>query len=293
MPAGPFFSIIVPTLDRIDQLAECLDGMRQFEYPAGDFEVIVVDDASRMPAEALASHRASGVSVRFVRTDTNHGPAAARNLGARHARGEYLAFIDDDCLPPPDWLQKLRVLLEAVPGSMVGGPIVSGNPGSLCSAASVTILDTVFRDYNHDYRNARFLTAANLALSAERFSQIGGFDTAFRTSEDREFCARWLRKGFPLLYAPEAVMVHKDRLDIRGFWRRHYGYGKGAYHFRAQSASRNGKTIRLERPAFYWRLLCSPFRSGFGARAALIAILVMISQIASAAGFLSERRNSN
>jgi GT2 family glycosyltransferase len=292
MPEGPFFSIIVPTHDRIDQLALCLGAIRQIEYPRSDCEVIVVDDASRTPAEALASQQASEVSVRFVRTDSNQGPAAARNFGARHARGRYLAFTDDDCLPPPDWLQKLRSLLEAAPASMVGGPVASGSPNSMCSTASAAILEVVFRHYNHDHRNARFLTTANLALPAELFSRIGGFNPEFRTSEDREFCARWLREGFPLLYAPEAVMVHRDQSDLREFWRRHYNYGKGAYRFRAQSASREGGAVKLEPPAFYWQLFRCPFSKGVGVRAALTAFLVLISQLASALGFLSERRGS-
>jgi GT2 family glycosyltransferase len=292
MPEGPFFSIIVPTHDRIDQLALCLGAMRQLEYPRSDFEVIVVDDASIMPAETLAAHPAIEVGVRFLRTDTNQGPAAARNLGARHARGRYLAFTDDDCLPPPDWLQKLRNLLEVTPASMVGGPVASGSPNSLCSAASAAILEAVFRHYNHDHRNARFLTTANLSLPAALFSQIGGFNPEFRTSEDREFCARWLREGFPLLYAPEAVMVHRDQPNLREFYRRHYNYGKGAYRFRAQSASREGEAVKLEPSAFYWQLLRSPFVKGFGARAALIAFLVLVSQLASALGFFAEWRGS-
>ncbi len=214
MPEGPFFSIIVPTHDRIDQLGLCLGAMRQLEYPRSDLEVIVVDDGSIIPAETLASHPAVEGSVQFVRTGTNHGPAAARNLGARHARGRYLAFTDDDCLPPPAWLHKLRESLEAAPGSMVGGPVASGSPNNLCSAASAAILEAVFRHYNHDHRNARFLTTSNLALPAALFSQIGGFNPEFRTSEDREFCARWLRNGFPLVCIPEAVMVHKDRTNL-------------------------------------------------------------------------------
>ncbi len=292
MPEGPFFSIIVPTHDRIDQLALCLGAIRQIEFPRSDCEVIVVDDASRIPAEALSTHQATEVSVRFVRTDTNQGPAAARNLGARHARGRYLAFTDDDCLPPPDWLQKLRNSLETTPASMVGGPVASGSPNSLCSAASAAILEAVFRHYNHDHRNARFLTTANLALPAGLFSQIGGFNPEFRTSEDREFCARWLREGFPLLYAPEAVMVHRDQSNLRGFWRRHFNYGKGAYRFRARSASREGEAVKLEPLAFYWLLLCFPFSKGFGVKTTLTAFLVLISQLASALGFLSEWRGS-
>ena len=81
-------------------------------------------------------------------------------------------------------------------------------------------------------------------------------------------------------------------LTFLKFLRRHYNYGKGAYRFRVQLASTEGGAVKLEPPAFYWRLLRSPFRKGLGFRAALMALLVLISQLASALGFLSEWRSS-
>ncbi len=80
----------------------------RLDYPADQFEVIVIDDGSSMPIDAW-----SGDSrVRVIRQD-NKGPAAARNAGIASARGAFLAFTDDDCVPEPGWL---AALVEALAG---------------------------------------------------------------------------------------------------------------------------------------------------------------------------------
>src|SRR5947209_15153256 len=119
----PSISIVVPTYRRQRQLAACLGSLAALEYPAGRFEVIVVDDDRDAPLESTIEPHRKRLSITLVRTQ-HGGPAAARNAGARHAEGSLLAFIDDDCLADRGWLQALARSATAAPGCGVGGPIV-------------------------------------------------------------------------------------------------------------------------------------------------------------------------
>ena len=98
--ALPFCSVIVPTRDRPDSLAECVAALSRLDYPSDRFEVIVVDDGSAAPLSGLVDEARGKVSITLVRQESA-GPGVARNTGARTARGELLVFTDDDCRPDP------------------------------------------------------------------------------------------------------------------------------------------------------------------------------------------------
>ncbi len=288
MEAGPTFSVIVPTYNRPADLRACLAALRAIEYPRNEFEVIVADDASEPALEVPVS--ADGMCIRLVRAPQNEGPAAARNRAASCARGKLLAFTDDDCLPERDWLTRLAAAFEESPAAVVGGAVLDGTSHSLFSAASAAITNVVFGHYNSDREHARFLSTANLAVPADVFRQLGGFDTGFRRSEDREFCDRCLRTGVQLRYDPRAVIVHHPASGFRAFWRRHHGYGEGAYAFWKHKRAADGPDMRREPSGFYGRLLCAPLLEERSARAVLLTALVLLSQCASALGFAAAAR---
>jgi GT2 family glycosyltransferase len=270
----PVFSVIVPTYNRPTRLRECLSALRALEYPPSGFEVIVVDDGSEPPVPGE-------VSVRMIRSPRNEGPAAARNRGAAQARGAFLAFVDDDCLPRADWLTELERSLGDAPGCVVGGPMVNGFPDDLGSIASAAIVECALAHYNADPGQAQFLVSANLAMPADLFRRVGGFDAALRTAEDRDFCQRCRQHGVRLVYATNAIVVHRQSPGLRVFWRRHYDYGRGAWHYWRGKAP-------VAPVSFYGKLVLSPLSRSRGPRALLAVPLVLLSQIASALGLLAE-----
>ena len=115
MDTRPSFSIIVPTYNRPRPLAACLHSLARLNYPSDRLEIIVVNDGG----ERLV--KLPEVLNLREHVQANAGPAAARNYGANHAAGEFLAFVDDDCQPEPDWLARLAVQLEETPESLAGG----------------------------------------------------------------------------------------------------------------------------------------------------------------------------
>jgi glycosyltransferase involved in cell wall biosynthesis len=290
----PSFSIIIPSYCRPTQLAECLRALSRLEYPRDRFEVIVVDDGGDAPLDDVVAPFGCNLSLALLR-QPNAGPAAARNLGAERARGELLAFTDDDCLPDPCWLTALADTLGRAPDCMVGGAVVNAATGRLCSVTSQLITDLVYRHYNADPLHARFLASNNLALSLRGFREIGGFDPGFRTSEDRELCDRWLHRGRRILYHPAALVRHAHHLNVWSFSRQHFGYGRGAAHFHRLRATRQSGSLLADsrfhldiRNWLHYPLTTVPIR-----QVVPVAALLVLWQITNLAGFLSEtiRRN--
>ena len=286
----PLVSVIIPSYGRPVQLAACLRSVVASDFPPGPFEVLVVDDGNAERLEWQVDRPSAAADVTWVRLPENRGPAEARNAGARVARGRCLAFIDDDCIADPAWLAGLYTISVANPGAAVGGRIVDGSGGNLYCAADQAILDVVYAYYNTDPSHARFFSTSNLAVPADAFRDTGGFDAALRTSEDREFCARWLAAGRRMVFAADAVAVHAATSSALRFWRRHYAFGEGAYRFRSRHDRSAGSRVTLEPPEFYTRLVFNPMTRPTTSKGAATAALIVVSQFASALGFLAARR---
>ena len=105
------------------------------------------------------------------------GPARARNLGARAARGRLLAFTDDDCRPEPGWLAALEAALAARPGAMVGGRVTNLLADNPFAEASQLVTDIVYAHYNAGPGDARFV-ASNNSPSPPRTSRPPGASTS-------------------------------------------------------------------------------------------------------------------
>ena len=284
----PFFSIIIPTYDRPAELPGCLEALTRLRFPRDSFEVLVVDDGSPAPPDAAVQRFRDRLPISLL-TAVHGGPAAARNHGAERAEGRFVAFTDDDCRPAPDWLDALAARCADAPNHIIGGRTLNALAENPYAAASQLILDVVYGHYNSAAAGeARFFASNNMTLAADRFRAIGGFDRDFSTSEDRELCDRWLRHGYRLTYAPEALVYHAHPLSLRSFWWQHFGYGRGAWRFHQVRAQRGSGPFRPDWK-FYRRLASAPFTQVRAPRIPMVAALILLSQMANSAGFLYER----
>ena len=196
-------------------------------------------------------------------------------------------------MPTHDWLERLAAHCETVTDHVVGGRTLNGLPANVYSTASQVHVDYLYRYYNVNAGKARFFSSNNLAVPASLFREVGGFDVSLRTGEDREFCDRWIHRGYRLVYNPEVVVYHAHALTFRTFWRQHYDYGRGAFRFRRAGARRREQRMRLEPLAFYLNLLRYPLSHSCGVHALSLAALLLVSQGATTAGFLRERVNGS
>jgi glycosyltransferase involved in cell wall biosynthesis len=289
MTTLPTFSIVIPTYKRPDPLGACLEALAALDYPPDRFEVIVVDDGSRTPAVGPSQGVLYPIDVRLL-TQPHAGPATARNTGAAQARGDYLAFTDDDCIPNADWLRALAARVVSTRDHAIGGRTINALPANPYSSATQLLIDYLY-EWHAAHRGAAFFASNNLAVPAELFRARGGFHSRFSlaAAEDREFCWRWARSGGQMTYAPEAVVRHAHPLTLASYWRQHFTYGRGALHFHRLHA---GFSDGREDPtplSFSLGLVAFPI-SRTGVRRRLLQTLLMsLAQAATAAGYWRER----
>jgi len=283
----PFFSVIVPTYERPEQLRACLHALARLDYPAQCFEVIVVDDGSKVAPAAIVMAVSGSIDARLI-VQPNAGPAAARNMGAAEARGEFLAFTDDDCLVGANWLRAFGAQFKQTPHRLLGGQTLNALDANRCAATSQMIMEVVYAHYNANPNDARFFASNNFAMAADQFRAVGGFDEDFRTAEDREFCDRWLARGFRIGDAPGALVNHAHLLTLRSLWKQHFGYGRGAWRFHQTRASRGAEPFRPDM-SFYLKLLSASCSRVRRSPASLMPVWLLWSQMANTAGFFYGR----
>lgn len=193
----PVFSVVIPTFQRpalVARTLDCLTSVRQGISPAA-FEVIVTDDSRDDGTEVLIAARFP--AVRYVR-GPRRGPAANRNCGADIARGEWLVFVDDDCLPAEGWIAALSQVDAASRPDVIEGATLSPDK-----------VDNPFRHYVENLTGGVYWSC-NLAVRRAVFTALGGFDEDFREAggEDLEFGERIRRARVRTVFCPAAVVVH-------------------------------------------------------------------------------------
>lgn len=285
-------TVVVPTFGRPRQVEACLEALTA-QTLREPWEVVVVDDGSPEPLTGLAERFAGRLDLRVIRQD-NAGPAAARNRGVGEARGTFIAFTDDDCLPERDWLATLVGAARERPYALVGGTTINGLPHELFASTSQMIVDLVYEHFNADPERAYFFASNNVLCPRERFLALGGFDATFPRAgaEDRDFCDRWRMAGWPLVWRPAARVEHRHSQTLWKFLDLHYRYGRGARLYQARRRIRQSGTMQddLGFHATLPRRVCRRLVDSadpphwWGAVVAAIALW----QVTNAAGFAAE-----
>jgi glycosyltransferase involved in cell wall biosynthesis len=282
---APFCSVIVPTYDRSRALRACLESLGGLDYPRDRYEVVVVNDGGGDSLDAVLDPWRGKLNVTLV-SQPRSGPAAARNAGVACAGGELIAFTDDDCRVRPDWLRRLAERWSLGPEEAVGGRTVNALPRNAYSTAAQLIIDVGYRQNNTGSGDRRWFTTNNLAVSAEGFHAVAGFDPSFKTAEDRDFCSRWLADGLRMGYEPQAVVEHAHELTLRSFVGLNFAYGRGAFHYHDRQR-RRGRPVPIE-PSFYAALARAPLEDEGGRRLVALEALLVIWHVSNTAGFLWE-----
>jgi glycosyltransferase involved in cell wall biosynthesis len=196
----PAVSVVVATRDRPERLAALLASLRA-QTLAEPFEVVVVDDGSD-PGTTTAIDRERGdLDLALLRAGGD-GPARARNLGWRAARGRWIAFTDDDCEATPAWLESALAAAAANPGAIVQGP-------TLPIPRERALLGPFARTRSIDAAGPWFETC-NIVYEADLLERLDGFDEAFAEAlgEDTDLGWRALEVGAEHVWVDEALVHH-------------------------------------------------------------------------------------
>ena len=215
----PRISVVVCTHNGDGTLRECLSGLQALRYP--DYEVIVVSDGSTDETATVARAHA----VRLIERD-HVGLAAARNAGLEAATGEIVAYLDDDAAPDPDWLSYLADSFTSGGWAGVGGPNVPPRDGNLVAEAVARAPGGPIHVLVSDHE-AEHIPGCNMAFRRTELLAIGGFDPRFRAAgDDVDVCWRLRDHGGRLGFHPAAMVWHRRRSSIQGYWRQQRGYGE-------------------------------------------------------------------
>jgi len=234
-------SVVIPTRNRRELLGRVLRGLLEEQTaPPRDYEVVVVDDGSSDDtAQVVASSATRAAPLRYCHQESK-GPAAARNLGLREAKGQIIVFTGDDCLPDPHLIEEhLRLHRRegdvGVLGHVAWHPDLPLTPLMTFLEEGVQFGFGLIKD-PENVAHWSFYTA-NCSVQRHWIEEAGGFDEEFEYAayEDIELAYRMQQQGLRIVYRPGALTYHyhpptleqhlaRQRLCGRAavlFWRKH------------------------------------------------------------------------
>lgn len=219
------FSVIVPVFNRPSEVEELLQSLSGQDY--GNFEVIIVEDGSKVSCKDLVTQFASSLKIQYFFKD-NTGPGLTRNFGAERAKGEVLIFFDSDCIIPNDYFKRVEEELATEYVDFFGGPDATHPSFTDIQKAigySMTSFFTTGGIRGGKVKLERFTPRSfNMGINAEVFHSVGGFSN-MRFGEDVDLSLRLFEMGFRSRLFPKAFVYHKRRTDFRKFFKQVFNSG--------------------------------------------------------------------
>lgn len=238
---APFASVVICSHDRTEFLRDCLPPLINLSYP--NYEIVVVDNAPSSSETYDFIHNEYGDNpiVRYVRED-QAGLSWARNCGIRHARGEFVAFTDDDAIVDEHWLTRLMMAFNTLDSVMcVTGLAIPYELetqsqvwfeqfGGLGNGFERQIFD--MGEHRRDnllypYTVGQYGAGVNMAFRTAWLRNVGGFEISISQADDISMFVKVITNGYRIIYEPNALVHHKHRRDYEGLKRQIFNYGIG------------------------------------------------------------------
>ena len=223
-------SVVIATYQRNESVLELLAQLANQTLSRDEFEVIVVDDGSAIPAAPVLESAALPLRL-TVLAQKNAGPAAARHRGVSSAVGSLIVIIDDDMRVLPDFLAAHLAAHEGRGHHVVLGRLRAQPDASLelFDRLHLNLLDKVAANFAADPTSLRgsSVYTGNVSFRREEYLRIGGFDPAFRISEDAELGIRLEESGATFAMSDEAQSFHaSDHTSVKKWMTRSVAYGR-------------------------------------------------------------------
>jgi glycosyltransferase involved in cell wall biosynthesis len=232
VPPKPLVSVVIPTYERPASLTRCMASLSRQEFPRELFEVIVVDDGSNPPVKG---ELATNIDVVLLRR-SHQGVAAARAAGIAGARGQILAFLDDDCTIPPDYLAVIERTFRSRPETLVAQVgLDNPEPDNIYGLAWKFALQETLKVNLHptpDGRLACGILGGVMVARREVFETVAYDPVLARSREDADLRYQLQTHKIPVYYEPEIRVFHHCRQTLKAALAQMAGYGRGQFHFR-------------------------------------------------------------
>ena len=221
---GTRVTVVIPAYNATKTIGDGLGSFARQSFPAAEVEIIIVDDGSTdgMPEYLEAYARSWGPEQPRLRVmrQAHQGPAAARNLGAEAAQGEFLLFTDADCVPHVDWIKEMVAPFQS-PGIAAVKGAYKTKQRSLVARFAQAEFEARYRQLAAaEYVDVVFSYSAG--FRREVFRTIGGFDTSFPVAdnEDTDLSYRVATAGYKIKFNPAAIIYHQHPATLKQYLRK-------------------------------------------------------------------------
>lgn len=223
-----FYSVILPTFGRPDEVENFLESMTRQQLQS--FEVIVVDGTHDEILHPVIDNFKPRLDLKYFH-HKGLGASESRNLGCEKSRGNFLVFIDSDCVVPPDYFTKVNAFLSAHPeADGYGGPDAAEKnfpPFQKAVNYAMTSMLTTGGIRGQKRHVGQFqLRGFNMGVRREAFFAVGGY-SGMQVAEDIDLSMRLIKAGYKTALIPEAFVYHRRKASFSKFFRQLYFHGKG------------------------------------------------------------------
>lgn len=233
MPEPPFVSVIIPALNCIQEVDDCIAALRAQDYPADRFEIIVADNGS----EDGTAERVQALGVHLARMPEK-GRSKAQNAGLKVARGEIILTTDMGCIARPDWIRKVVTCFRDPTVGCVAGDIAmrpTGDNLALRYQARKRYMSPMHALNRRRLPFLPFADGANASFRRAVFDEIGGFEASFFKAADVEICYRILvLTEWKIVFCPDCLMEEAGEPNLKALRHQRYRMGLGSHLLRAR-----------------------------------------------------------
>lgn len=219
MNENTFVSIVVPALNEEKCIGKCLDALTSINFPRNSYEIILVDNGSTDNTVSIAKKFGIKVLQRPGVTIS-----ALRNIGAREAKGNVLAFVDADCIVSRDWMKNALPYFKDEKIGVIGSFYQHPDQPHWIEKTWYSQL----RGLNHK-GPVSWLAGGNIITTRKCFESVNGFNEEMRTTEDVDLCNRITQKGYTIFSDPMVRVVHLGNpKTLKHFMKRELWYSQDA-----------------------------------------------------------------
>lgn len=220
------YSVVLPTFGRPGDVDEFLASLIKQEYK--NFEIIIVDATMDDSVKDVADKYLNKLNLTFIH-QKGLGISDSRNLGVQRSKGEYIIFIDSDCVIPPSYFGEIERYLKQNKVDAFGGPDTASEDFTLSQKAINYVMTSFFTTggiRGKAKRIGRFeLRGFNMGIKRKAFDAVGGYSD-MKVAEDIDLSMRLHKAGYKTALIPDAFVYHKRKTNLYKFLVQMFMYGK-------------------------------------------------------------------
>jgi glycosyltransferase involved in cell wall biosynthesis len=228
---APHASVVICTRNRAEQIPNAVASVLALDYP--DFDLTIVDQSTDDSTREALAEALQDPRVHYLHS-TEPGLSRAYNTGIRNTVGDIIAFTDDDCIVPPDWLTNIVNAFASEPdGDLLYGQVLPYETGEGYNLTPLLEIPTAQRLGKNDDRYKVFGMGANFAARRRLFDRIGYFDQTLgggaplKSAQDYDIAYRTYLGGSVILLRPDVNLRHDRRREADDWPSLLFGYGFG------------------------------------------------------------------